>query len=432
MAAAVVVAIALVVARDGNHAVPADQPARTGTPTTPPRALFGIPDQELLVPGTYFVDEVDGTPTPRIFVTIGAGWSSFIDEGLAMAGPTPGTYNPDFEGGGFVSFSRPDKVYLDACHLSEGFHPGPVTSLHGLVTALSEQDGWADVTAPSDISVDGYRGKTFQRHRTRRAHGLPQHVAWAHENWRWWRRTGELAERSRFKFRWGVLRTGPVRDFDGPRRRRQGRRHQCESVAGVIGRGSRQFADVLDSIRIDRRFDSTNPEVATPLESVRGSQTSGADIELFRVTTDEPMYWRVATLPEFDGRTWVIPESPLSPIDGGADPPPGGRTVRQQLEILALKGRLVPAAADPTHVDSDTEVRFNADMGTLVTLSELATGDRFTIVSKAPNVTLDELRAATAENPPMIWCSRSPTASPASCPTSPPRSQREPPLTTTA
>ena len=53
---------------------------------------------------------------------------------------------------------------------------------------------------------------------------------------------------------------------------------------------------------------ATDPEVATPLELVRGSQTSGADVELFRVTTDEPMYWRLATLPEFDGRTWRNPE----------------------------------------------------------------------------------------------------------------------------
>ena len=145
---------------------------------------------------------------------------------------------------------------------------------------------------------------------------------------------------------------------------------------------------------------ATNPEVATPLELVRGSQSSGADVELFRVTTDEPTYWRLATLPEFDGRTWGLPESELSPIDDIVDSPPGGRTVRQQLEILGLKGRLVPAAADPTQVDSNTDIRFNADTSTLVTLSELATGDRFTIVSKAPNVTLDELRAATTDNPP--------------------------------
>lgn len=62
-----------------------------------------------------------------------------------------------------MTFSRPDRVFLDACHSSDGFHPGPLTSLTGLVAALSEQGGWVDVTAPTDISVDGYEGKAFQR-----------------------------------------------------------------------------------------------------------------------------------------------------------------------------------------------------------------------------------------------------------------------------
>ena len=128
-------------------------------PTTPPRALFGT-DGEQFAPGTYFVDEVDGTPTPRIFVTIGAGWSYFIDEGLDKNGGSGFSPEDDV---GFITFSRPAQVYLDACHLSDGFHPGAVTTLDGLVAALSEQRGWVDVTAPSDISVDGYPGKTFQR-----------------------------------------------------------------------------------------------------------------------------------------------------------------------------------------------------------------------------------------------------------------------------
>ena len=46
---------------------------------------------------------------------------------------------------------------------SDGYHPGPVDTVDGLVAALSEQGGWADVTAPSDISIDGYFGKAFQR-----------------------------------------------------------------------------------------------------------------------------------------------------------------------------------------------------------------------------------------------------------------------------
>ena len=38
-----------------------------------------------------------------------------------------------------------------------------MTTLDDVVAALSEQAGWAQVTTPSDISVNGYAGKTFQR-----------------------------------------------------------------------------------------------------------------------------------------------------------------------------------------------------------------------------------------------------------------------------
>ena len=74
-------------------------------------------------------------------------------------------------------------MYLDACHLDDGFHPGPVTTLDGLVAALSEQqDGWVDVTAPSDISVDGYPGKTFQRTAPAVLSDCPNVADGAHEN----------------------------------------------------------------------------------------------------------------------------------------------------------------------------------------------------------------------------------------------------------
>ena len=77
-AAAVVSSPIVLVAIRDDDATPADQPSPTVTvpPTSPPRALPD-PTGERLAPGTYFVDEVDGTPTPRIFVTIGAGWTNW-------------------------------------------------------------------------------------------------------------------------------------------------------------------------------------------------------------------------------------------------------------------------------------------------------------------------------------------------------------------
>jgi hypothetical protein len=151
-AAAAVVAIALVAIRNDDPVIPADQPSPivTAPITVPPRALFGTPG-ERLVPGTYYVDEVEGMPTPRIFVTLGDGWTNFGDELIGI------------DGGGDARFSRADRVYADACHASDGFHPGPVTTLGGLVSALTEQRGWADVTAPTDVTINGYSGKQFQR-----------------------------------------------------------------------------------------------------------------------------------------------------------------------------------------------------------------------------------------------------------------------------
>ena len=150
---------------------------RHRAPETPPRALFDTAVDEQLAPGTYFVDEVDGTSTPRIFVTIGTGWTNFDGSGLDKRGGM--TFEDDI---GFITFSRPDKVYLDACHLDDGFHPGPVATVDGLVAALREQQGgWVDVTAPSDISVDGYFGKTFQRTAPAVLSDCPKVLEWAHE-----------------------------------------------------------------------------------------------------------------------------------------------------------------------------------------------------------------------------------------------------------
>ena len=152
LAAAAVVAIALVAVRRDDPVSPADQPAPTVTapPTLPPQALFGAAGTQL-APGTYFLDEVEGEPTPRILVTIGDGWGTYGDWGLTK------------DEGRTITFTFLDRVFLDACHPGDGNHPGPLNSLAGLATALSEQGGWIDVTTPSDISIDGYAGKAFQR-----------------------------------------------------------------------------------------------------------------------------------------------------------------------------------------------------------------------------------------------------------------------------
>ena len=257
-AAAAVVAVAFVVIRDADEVTPTDEPSTTVTvpPTTPPRALLGATPGERFVPGTYFV-EVDGTPTARIFVTIGAEWS----------GTSPPMVGVIFkEGIGVITFSRPDAVFSDACHWSDGYHPGPVATLDGLVAALSEQAGWADVTAPADISIDGYASKAFQRiapaelsdcstsvgisPRIRppgwtASAPLPVFRSWQSENF-----GGEFYEPGEIETLW-------VLDLDGTvvvinTRLFPSVTTGATALAGPSAAARAEVAAVLDSIRIDR------------------------------------------------------------------------------------------------------------------------------------------------------------------------------------
>jgi hypothetical protein len=148
LAAVLVIAIVLVARGKDNPVRPANQPFPTVTvaPTSPAQALpFGPPQR--LEPGTYFLGNF-GAPS-RVLITIGQGWTG---SGLVLTGR-----------GGFIAFVQPEHVYADACNFASGFQPGPLTTLDGMVAALNQQRGWVDVTAPSDASVDGYAGKTFQR-----------------------------------------------------------------------------------------------------------------------------------------------------------------------------------------------------------------------------------------------------------------------------
>lgn len=141
-------------------------------------------------------------------------------------------------------------------------------------------------------------------------------------------------------------------------------------------------------------------EISSPLVDIRSRLVNRGNVELFRVNADAETYWRATTLPEFDGQTFRLPRRSLTRVDGDGADNTGGVRIRQQIQILSLSGRLIPAAADPEAVNPNTDVRLNGDTNTLVKTSELEPEEQFTIVSRAPEISVDVLRAATASNPP--------------------------------
>jgi hypothetical protein len=122
---------------------PGPSPAPTPTPI-----LLGTGDLASLVPGTYVTQEF----LVPVTLTVPAGWEGhvggpyFVDLGRT-AGPE------------LVGIAIFDTVYTDPCDFTKGpMDPSPGPSVDDLVTALVGLPE-LDVSTPTDITIDGYRGK---------------------------------------------------------------------------------------------------------------------------------------------------------------------------------------------------------------------------------------------------------------------------------
>lgn len=137
--------------------------------------------------------------------------------------------------------------------------------------------------------------------------------------------------------------------------------------------------------------------IDNPLVDIRSRLTNLGNVELFRVNADEEAYWRLITLAAFDGQRFTLPPSDLDPVDA---PTSGdGTRIRQQIQILALEGDVVPAAADPVQASgvSDGEqlrLRQQDDSSTLLSPQDFEPGDLFDIVSVAPDADPETLASA--------------------------------------
>ena len=93
-----------------------------------------------------------------------------------------------------------------------------------------------------------------------------------------------------------------------------------------------------------------------PLVSLVPELIQRTEKELFRVRSDEPAYWRLLTLSNFDGTKWTdgneektsIPTSGSVPL--ALAPPTPGRTITQEFRITGLEGGELPMAGFPLSV----------------------------------------------------------------------------------
>ena len=173
-------------------------------------------------------------------------------------------------------------------------------------------------------------------------------------------------------------------------------------LAGVIGpRIPGAQAEPLYDTRGRGGGDTT---LISPLVDIRSRLTNRGTVELFRVNADAASYWRVTTLPEFDGQRFRLPRRSLERVDGSFGSGEGEQ-IRQQIQVLSLGGQLVPAAPDPFQASgssggAELNLNLNRDTSTLLAPDDMQAGDLFTVVSSAPVLDKDILRSTSVSNPP--------------------------------
>ena len=143
-----------------------------------------------------------------------------------------------------------------------------------------------------------------------------------------------------------------------------------------------------------------------PLVSIKTEFLEQSDLELFRVTSEEPLYWRLVTLSEFDGLAWTPAEDPDFPAPNGAissdllfpPSPDATQFVEQRFELTGLSGRALPAAYQPGAVeiegDAADDLEFDPKTADLQLQTPIEPGLTYTVQSSVPETSYEILNSA--------------------------------------
>lgn len=191
---------------------------------------------------------------------------------------------------------------------------------------------------------------------------------------------------------------GPILPWPGFRRWRLARgagRHARRLALGAMA-VALLLPGLLPGFSADPLLDltrGTGGQVAiSPIVDIRPNLLRNPAVELFRVQSEQPVYWRLLALDRFDGRTWnssdlqaraglVVPSS--SALAGRlTQPRRGGVTIEQRFLISGLTTPWMPAAFLPRSVRVGGEFRFDPIRDTLVLDKGTGPGLTYSVTSE--------------------------------------------------
>jgi hypothetical protein len=134
----------------------------------------------------------------------------------------------------------------------------------------------------------------------------------------------------------------------------------------------------------------------SPLVQIKPFLLNQSNVSLFKVTAEQPAYWRLTSLDHFDGNTWSSQGTynPAAGVLATPSPAIASHVIRQHYAISGLGGIWVPAAYEVTRV-AGLKTSIDPTTQTLIVAS-LHTGLTYDLVSTSPDPTGNQLSDAGA------------------------------------
>ncbi len=153
------------------------------------------------------------------------------------------------------------------------------------------------------------------------------------------------------------------------------------------GAGEKALVDTKN-----RRGDET--EVLSPLVDIRARLTKRGNSELFTVeSSDGGHYWRLTSLPDFDGNEWRPLKEDIREL-GDRTGELTGTLTQQRFTIKKMGGNYVPSVYSPATVQPPS-VLWAGQTESLIVRNRLSTGDVIEVTAVLASPTLEQLQAAT-------------------------------------
>ncbi|MGH2795280.1 MAG: transglutaminaseTgpA domain-containing protein, partial [Actinomycetota bacterium] len=144
-----------------------------------------------------------------------------------------------------------------------------------------------------------------------------------------------------------------------------------------------------------------------PLVSIRPQLNRDALTDVMTVRSRVATYWRMTALDRFDGFTWSSgPQRPQLDLGERQIQPQstslGGTLVTQEIEIHNLAGPWVPAAYEPVRIEGLRGIGADSATRTVIIADDMRGGTRYTVRSRIPTLSFDELDLAPRDLDPRL------------------------------